>query len=189
VIEGFSDSLSQTVLCQFTSVMDLDISLGSVRVSGGKLTCSTTTQVSAGTVVVTCDDSLCESCPEMKLVTFSGNATLVCEGSPEFRPVSSSSIVLLNASLVCTAQRSRSFGVSPLYCNLFSLVIGYGSVTTQENELLPGLNARPLPIGNVMAPLSSDWKVCISGKSRESRRATRSSVVKSVIVSVPSEGN
>jgi hypothetical protein len=65
----------------------------------------------------------------------------------------------------------------------------YGTVTTQETEPLSGVNATLLQIGNITAPLSRDWTVCISGENREGCYATHSSVVRSLLVSIPSQGN
>jgi hypothetical protein len=96
---------------------------------------------------------------------------------------------LSNASLVFRTSRNRLFGVSPSSSNLSDLVIVYGTVTTQENEPLSELNATLLQIGNVTAPRSSDWTVCISNESREACYVTHSSLVQSLIVSVPSQGN
>jgi hypothetical protein len=126
---------------------------------------------------------------EVKQLKFTGNAVLTCDTNRAKVPVHASSIVLTNASLIFTTPRNRLFGVSPSCSGLLNLVIVYENVTTAGSELLSNLNATFLQIGNITAPLSNDWTVCISGENHEACYVTHSSVVKSLIVSIPSQGN
>jgi hypothetical protein len=69
------------------------------------------------------------------------------------------------------------------------LLILYENVTREGNEPLAGLNATFLQIGNLSYPPASNWTFCVSGLGREHCFVIRSSVVKSFIIAVPSQGN
>jgi hypothetical protein len=126
---------------------------------------------------------------EVKLLKITGNAVLTCDANFTKFPVNASSIVLTTASLVFTTPRNRLFGVSPSSSGSLNLVIVYGNVTMQGSEPISKLNATFLQIGKVTAPLSNDWTVCTSGGNREACYATHSPVVRSLLVSIPSQGN
>jgi hypothetical protein len=126
---------------------------------------------------------------EVKLLRFSGNAVLTCDANVSKFPVNASSIVISNASLMFITPRNRLFGVSPSNSNLFKLVILYESLTNQPQESLWKLNATFLQIGNLTIPQSNDWIFCVSDVGHNDCFPMRSSVVKSLIVSVPSVGN
>jgi hypothetical protein len=126
---------------------------------------------------------------EVELLRFSGNAVLTCDANVTKFPVNASSIVFSNASLIFITSRNRLFGVSPSSSNLLNLVIVYLNVTNEENGPLLKLNGTLLEIGNVTIPLSSYWMLCMSGVGCEDWDETGSSSVKSLIVSIPSEGN
>jgi hypothetical protein len=126
---------------------------------------------------------------EVKMLKITGNAVLSCDANFTKFPVHASSIVLTNASLVFITPRNRLFGVSPFRSGLLNLVIVYENVTTQGSELLSNLNATFLQIGNITVPLSNEWTICVSGSGYEDCYPIRSSVMKSLIVTVPIEGN
>jgi hypothetical protein len=104
-------------------------------------------------------------------------------------PVNASSIVFSNDSFIFRTDRDPLFGVAPSRLNLPNFVITYGTVTKPEREPLSGLNVTFLQIGNVTAGQSSDGLLCVRGAIRKDCSQTRSSVMKSLIVSVPWEGN
>jgi hypothetical protein len=81
------------------------------------------------------------------------------------------------------------FGVSPSTSTLVNLVIVYGNVTNPENEPLSQLNVTLLQIGNVTAPLSNGWTICVSGTGHEDCYVSRSSLVRSLIVAIPRQGD
>jgi hypothetical protein len=126
---------------------------------------------------------------EVQLLKFSGNTVLTCNANVTQFPVNASSIVFSNGSFLITTPRNRLFGISPSSSDFLNLVIVYWNVTSEESELLSKLNTTLLQIGNVTIPQSSDWMVCVSGVDQEECHQTGSSVVKSLIVSIPSEGN
>jgi hypothetical protein len=126
---------------------------------------------------------------EVKQLRLTGNTVLACDATFTKFPISASSIILTNASLVFTTPRNRLFGVSPSGSGLSNMVIVYGNVTTQGGEPLSSLSPTFLHIGNVTVPPSNDWTVCTSGGNREACHATHSSVVRSLLVSIPSQGN
>jgi hypothetical protein len=126
---------------------------------------------------------------EVKQLRFAGRAVLICDAIFTKFPINASSIVLTNASLVFTTPRNRLFGVGPSSSGLLNLVIVYGNVTTQGSEPLSNLKATFLQIGNITVPLSNDWTICVSGSGYEHCSLTRSAVMKSLIVTVPLEGN
>jgi hypothetical protein len=126
---------------------------------------------------------------EVRLLRITGNAVLTCDADLTKSPINASSIVLTDASLVFTTPRNRLFGVSPSSSGLLNSVIVSGNVTTQGSEPLSNLNATFLQIGNITVPLSNDRTICISGSGYEHCYPTRSAVMKSLIVTVPHEGN
>jgi hypothetical protein len=126
---------------------------------------------------------------EVKQLRFTGSAVLTCDANLTKSPINASSIILTTGSLAFTTPRNRLFGASPSGSGSLDLIIVYGNATMQGSELLSNLNATFLHIGNVTAPLSNDWRVCISGESREACYATRSPVVRSLLLSTPSQGN
>jgi hypothetical protein len=126
---------------------------------------------------------------EIELLRFSGKSVLTCDARLGKFPVNASSIIFTNSSVVFATAGNRLFGVNPSSFDLFSLVIVYGNVTTKGEERLSNLNATLLQIGNLTVPPSSRWMVCVSDESYEDCYLTRSSVMKSLIVSVRSEGN
>jgi hypothetical protein len=126
---------------------------------------------------------------EVQFLKFSGNTTVTCDSDPGKFPVNASSIVLSNGSLIFTTPRNQLFGVSPSSSGLLNLLVMYEIVTTQWSESLSQLNVSLLQIGNITAPESRDWKLCICGECQQECYLTQSSVVKSLIVSVGSKGN
>jgi hypothetical protein len=126
---------------------------------------------------------------EVQLLRFSGNAMLICNTDATKYPVNASSIVFSNASLVFATSGNRLFGVSPSSSALFDLAIVYESVTVQNNEPFSKLNATFLQIGNLTIPRSSHWTFCVSGMGHNDCFLTRSSIVKSLVMRVPSAGN
>jgi hypothetical protein len=126
---------------------------------------------------------------EVQLLKFSGNTVLTCDTKVTQFPVNASSIVFSNGSFLFRTPRNRLFGVSPSSSAFLNLMIAYWNVTNEENEPLSMLNTTLLQIGNVAIPQSSDWMVCVSGICREDCSQAGSSVVNSLIVSVPSEGS
>jgi hypothetical protein len=81
------------------------------------------------------------------------------------------------------------FGVDPSSSNFVKLVILYESVTMENTESLSKLNTTFLQIGNLTVPPSDDWMFCVSGVGYDDCFAARSSIMKSLIVSLPSLGN
>jgi hypothetical protein len=88
-----------------------------------------------------------------------------------------------------TTPRNRLFGAVPSSSNLTKLVIQYGGVTIQNDESLWKLNTTLLQIGNVTIPESNELMFCLSGMDHRDCFSTQSSIVKSLIVSIPSIGN
>jgi hypothetical protein len=126
---------------------------------------------------------------EVELLQFSGNAILSCNAPVTKFPINATSIVLSNASLSFATKSNQLFGVCPSIRNFSDWVILYENITTRENEPLSQRDSTLLQIGNITAPLSSDWKLCVSGSGYEKCYLTPSSIVKSLIVTVPSQGN
>jgi hypothetical protein len=67
--------------------------------------------------------------------------------------------------------------------------IFYEQTTSQDSEPLWLLNSTFLQIGNVSAPTSDFWRFSVSGNGQEEVFDIESTEVKSLIVSVPSQGH
>jgi hypothetical protein len=127
---------------------------------------------------------------EVKLLRFSGTVVLFCTvmNTTKF-PMNASSIVLSDTSLTITTPQNRVFGVNPLRQGSLNLNIIYENVTSADSEPLWLLNSTFLQIGNVSLPNSDFRRFCISGIGYENCIDIESTEVKSLLFSVPSEGN
>jgi hypothetical protein len=126
---------------------------------------------------------------EVTIMTFSGNPMIICYANLIHFPVNASSIIITNASLIFATPRNRLFGVSPSSSTLFKMMIMYGDVTRQGHEPVSKLNATFLQIENITAPLSKDWLFSVCGAGPEDCYQSRSTNVKSIIVTLPWQGN
>jgi hypothetical protein len=126
---------------------------------------------------------------EVKLLRFSGRVNLFSTVNPPMKfPINASSIVLSDTSLTITTPHARIFGVSPVRQGSLNLNLIYESVTSANVEPLSLLNERFIQIGNVSVPESDGWSFCVSRLGYENCFETESKNVKSLIFSVPSEG-
>jgi hypothetical protein len=82
------------------------------------------------------------------------------------------------------------FGVTPSRGEgPLNLSIAYESVTQADSEPLWLLNSTFLQIGNISVPFSDFWRFCISGIDQETCFDIESAKLKSLLFSVPSQGN
>jgi hypothetical protein len=135
---------------------------------------------------------------EVKLLRLSRTVNLFCTvmSTTKF-PINASSIVLSDASLTITTPQNRIFGVNPFRQGSLNLYFVYGKVTSADSEPLLLLNSTFLQIGNVSLPNCDFWRFCLSGLDHEScididiniDMGIESKSVKSLLFSVPSEGN
>jgi hypothetical protein len=127
---------------------------------------------------------------EVKLLRFSGTVNLFCTVTNKTKfPINASSIVLSSTSLMITTAQNRIFGVNPFREGSLNLSFVYENVTSAGSEPLSLLNLRFLQIGNVSLPISNFWRFCVSGIGHENCIDVESTAVKSLLFSVPSEGN
>jgi hypothetical protein len=121
-------------------------------------------------------------------LTFSGRAVLICSSSNAGTfPVNASSILFSDASAIFVTQRAPLFGVNPLHQGELNLTLMYGTVMADKAELLPS-SATFLQIDNLSLPHGS-WEFCISGAASTRCFDTESTIVRSLIMSVPSQGS
>jgi hypothetical protein len=88
-----------------------------------------------------------------------------------------------------TTPQNRVFGENPFREGSLSLSVAYESVTSGGLEPLSLLNSTFLQIGNVGLPNSNFWTFCVSGIIQENCFDIRSTKVKSLLFSVPLQGN
>jgi hypothetical protein len=88
-----------------------------------------------------------------------------------------------------TTSHNRVFGVSPLREGYLNLTLAYEKLTSRGSEPLWLLNSTFVQIGNISLPISNFWKFCVSGIDYENCIDIESTKVKSLIFSVPSQGD
>jgi hypothetical protein len=123
------------------------------------------------------------------LLKVAGNAVLTCDASLTKFPINASMIVFSNASVVFATPRNRPFGADLWIFNLSKFVILYEDVTIENTEPFWRLNTTLSQIGNLTVPRSNDRMFCVSGEGHSDCFSSRSLIVKSLIVNVPSVGN
>jgi hypothetical protein len=126
---------------------------------------------------------------EVKLVRFAGKAVLTCEANATKFPVNASSIQFLNASLVFTTSYNRLFDVDPSSSELLKLMVRYEDVTKENSESLSRVSTTFLQSGNVTFPPFRHWMCWISCMGQDDCFAPGLSIVKRLIVSLPSLAN
>jgi hypothetical protein len=127
---------------------------------------------------------------EVTLLRFFGSATLRCDASAGQFAVDASPIVLADASMIFQIAGNRWFGRSPSRVGRLNLTILYGKAMFEsgDGELVLGLNAAFLGIGNVTLPIGSAWAFRVSGERSEAWVVSDSLELKGLLTSVPAQG-
>jgi hypothetical protein len=121
-------------------------------------------------------------------LTFSGSAVLICSCANATKSsVNASSILFSRASAIFVTQRAPLFGVIARHQGELNLTLVYETAMADKTELLPG-SVIFLQIRNFSLP-HGRCEFCISGAASTRCFGTESTIVRSLIVSVPSEGN
>jgi hypothetical protein len=121
-------------------------------------------------------------------LTFSGTAVLNCSSATAAKfPVNASSILFSDASAIFVTPRAPLFGVRPHHRGELNLTVVYETPMAGKTELLPS-SAIFLQIHNLSLP-HGRCEFCILSAASARCFGTESTIVGSLIVSVPSEGN
>jgi hypothetical protein len=123
----------------------------------------------------------------VKQLTFSGRAVLICScANAEKSAISASSILFSDASAIFVTQHAPLFGVIPHHQGELNLTLVYETAMGDKAERLPGSSIF-FQIRNLSLP-HGGCEFCISGAAGTRCFGTESTIVRSLIVSVPSEG-
>jgi hypothetical protein len=121
-------------------------------------------------------------------LTFSGTPVLICSCANAGKsPVNASSILFSDASAVFVTQRAPRFGVTPYHQGELNLTLVYETAMADKAELLPS-SVIFLQIHNISMP-DGRCEFCILSAASTSCFRTESTIARSLIVSLPSEGN
>jgi hypothetical protein len=122
-------------------------------------------------------------------LTFGGTAVMICSSADAGKfPVNAASIRFLDASAVFVTPRAPLFGVRPLHQGKLNLTLVYQTAMADKTELLPNSPAIFLQILNLTLP-PGRCEFCIFSAASTRWFGTEPTIVRSLIVSVPSEGN
>jgi hypothetical protein len=114
---------------------------------------------------------------------------LICSSAnAEKSPVNAASILFSNASAIFVTHHAPLFGVRPLHEGELNLTLVYETAMADKAELLPNPPAIFLQIRNLSLP-HGRCEFCISGAASARCFGTESTIVRSLIVSVPSQGS